>query len=623
MTPHASRSDFQFRGKWLVRYEPGEFSYHSILAALHRLQLQLEQQGLDSKFLNVRFSHAITHSRFYQEGAHLCIETNSGDKQLVESAPGAFECQTDLEALAKPIRSLNLLFPRLNSDPRWKSMGLPAAHLFLGSSLKACGFQVTATPLILPNAKPPPGALSADMAGFTLFEDLLPSLRPFLADFRAVYGGWLAAGGPFPTLQPLPAIYHLPQINLFIRGEAELELPIILEALNRGDAPALFERRGWFWQKPGLIAMSDFNEVVRPENFSCFNVDLAFMQREHLRHGLEVNFSRGCCRGCLFCCHVQGSRFRKLPLDKVEEILSKYGDKIDEFRLSDGQARAVNINDDDILQDPAYAAAVFALVKKNGFRIIGIQTSPAALVQGDGQANKEILALVADPELYLDNRPLLWLGSDVFLPQRGLRLGKRLPSLPEFANLLSELEKHGLRHFHYWISSDGDSTWEEFVEELALIVAYHRDYPNFVLLAHAPFIVPYPASRLCQRLPANTPQLMIREVFRAADPLFSFVLPERLETNFANLNRLLRNEKAGGHCGFFDFLKEKNFAAAPQGGQTNHIRQNRRMICAAAQLAYHFLKQEELQNPASDPGLQRAQKKLEVTIAELLGFNQT
>ncbi|MCX6556924.1 MAG: hypothetical protein NTW95_05765 [Candidatus Aminicenantes bacterium] len=606
---------FQFSGKWLIRYEPGEFTFHALLAALHRLQVFLEQQGLEHEFLNVRFNRNITLSRFYADGTQLCIEYNGSDKQLVESAPGAFPCPAALEPLAKPIRSLNLLFPRCDNDPRWKTMGLPAAQLFLASNLQAKGFQPAPMPLRLPSPKLPPGALSADMAGFTIFEDLLPALRPFLADFQAQYGGWLAAGGPFPTLHPLAAVYHLPQINLFIRGEAELELPVILEALNRGDASTLFERKGWFWQKPGLIAMSAFDEIVRPENFSRFQVDLAFMQREHLRHGLEMNFSRGCGRGCLFCCHVQGSKLRQLPLTKAEDLLKAYKDKVNSkgvplerpdcilgMPIHDMPGRPagsplppvcipVNINDDDILQDPAYAAAVFALIKKSGFRIHGIQTSPVALVHNDGRANEEILALVADPELYLDSRPLLWLGSDVFLPQRGQRLGKRLPSLPAFADLLARLEKYGLRHYHYWISSDNDSTWEEFVTELALIIAYHRDFPNFSLLAHAPFIVPYPASRLCQSLPANTPKLMIREVFRAADPEFSFVLPERLETGFVNLNRLLRNEKADGEAGFFDLLKTKD-------------------LIAAAQLAYHFLKQEALQRPAVEKELLEAQHSI-------------
>ncbi len=172
-----------------------------------------------------------------------------------------------------------------------------------------------------------------------------------------------------------------------------------------------------------------------------------------------------------------------------------------------------------------------------------------------------------------DDRPLLWLGTDAFLPERARRLGKKLPPTGKFHDLLLELEKRGLRHFHYWISSDGDSTWEEFVAELALIFGYFRDFANFGLLAHAPFIVPYPSSRLFGTLAPDDPRLKIKLALDAPDSRFAYRVIDRLETNWPQLNCLLRNEKAGGEKGFFDLLKEKD-------------------LMAAAQLAYHFLKQE-------------------------------
>jgi hypothetical protein len=592
--------DFQFRNKWLIRYEPAEFHYLEILTLLPALQTRLEQLKLNYKFLNVNFSRTIPRSRFFPVGDYLFIRHNGSDGQLRETDPGGFAVQTALAALVRPIRSVNLLFPRLDSDPRWKTMGLPAAQLFLASALQAGGFQAAAMPLILPGASPLPGALASDMAGFTIFEDLLPCLRPFLARFQAVFNGWMAAGGPFPTLAPLAALYHLPQVNLFVRGEAEMELPGILDALNRGDAEALFKRKGFFWQQPGLIVMSDFDRLNRPEAFGNFQVNFAFLRPEHLLHGLEMNFSRGCGRGCLFCCRAQGNKFRKLPLDKAEDILQKYGKKIAEFKLSGDPVRTVNINDDDILQNREYAAAIFSLLKKNGFRIHGIQTSPASLFQGGELVNAGVLDLIADPGLYSDGRPLLWLGTDVFLRARARRLGKVLPAPEGFRKLLGELEMRHIRHFHYWISSDGESTWEEFSAELALISNYFRDFPNFGLLAHAPFIVPYPASRLYQRLPADTPRLRIKEFLRAPDPLFNYILPERLETAFPHLNRLLNNEKADGDAGFFDFLKAKDRKAA-------------------AQLAYHFLKQEQLQNSGDKSGdLARSLGKLEELIQSII-----
>ena len=162
-------------------------------------------------------------------------------------------------------------------------MGLPAGQMFLASSLRANGFEASAFPLSLPYENRPSEALASDLAGITLFEDLLPVLRPFLADFRVSYEGVIAAGGPFPSLAPLATAYHLPQVNLLVRGEAELALPGILQALNQGDPAAFFGHEGVLWQQPGVIAMAGFDRINRPEDFREFTVNLDFLQAHAAR----------------------------------------------------------------------------------------------------------------------------------------------------------------------------------------------------------------------------------------------------------------------------------------------------------------------------------------------------
>ncbi len=362
-----------------------------------------------------------------------------------------------------------------------------------------------------------------------------------------------------------------------------------------------------------MIAMAGFDQVNRPEDLGAVAVDLDFLEPALLENGLEMNFSRGCCRGCVFCCRAQGTKFRKLPLDKAQELLEEYKKKVmgtarraptendngRDDRAPTQSRYPVNINDDDILQDLEYAREIFALVRKNSLRIFGIQTSIASLVGSDGRPRSEALDLVADPGLYVDDRPLLWLGTDAFLPERARRLGKRLASGERLRELLGEFEKRGLRHYHYWISSDGDSNWKEFVEELTLIFGFFRDFPGFGLLAHAPFIVPYPSSRMFSTLEPDDPRLKIKLVLDAPDGRFSYRVIDRLETHWPQLNNLLRNDKAGGEKGFFDFLKEKD-------------------LMAAAQMAYYFLKQEMLQSVKSDQGLLRARVDLEKVISELM-----
>jgi hypothetical protein len=366
--------------------------------------------------------------------------------------------------------------------------------------------------------------------------------------------------------------------------------------------------------------MAGFDQVIRPVDLGAVPIDFDFMEPDQADHGLEMNFSRGCRRGCVFCCRAQGAKFRKLPLEKVRELLEKYyafaentgrddhaptpapfsGDMMGRDDRAPIHSRyTVNINDDDILQDPGYAKGIFSLIKGSGLRIFGVQTSTASLVKGNGAPAREVLDLIADPELYVEGKPLLWLGTDAFVPARARRLGKKLPPPDKFRELMAEMERLGIRHYHYWISSDGDSNWMEFVEELGLIFSFFKGFPGFGLLAHAPFIVPYPSSALFARLPAGDPRLKIKLALDAPDDRFRYRVVERLETGWPQLNCLLKNDRAGGEKGFFDFLKEKE-------------------LTTAAQLAYHFLKQEMLQGSAMDPVLTSAREKLEDVIGRLM-----
>jgi len=186
------------------------------------------------------------------------------------------------------------------------------------------------------------------------------------------------------------------------------------------------------------------------------------------------------------------------------------------------------------------------------------------------------LALCADSALFVEDRPLVWLGSDAFLPERGRRLAKPLPPPALFEELLSALERRAVRHFHYWISSDYASSWPEFVAEVLYILGLRRRFPLFGVLPHAPFLVPYPSTPLHRLLRQGGLDAAVRcrAVLRAGGE-FDYPLVERVETPWEQLNRLLRNERVHGAPGFFDHLRAGD-------------------DFQALLVVYHFLKQERL-----------------------------
>ena len=169
--------------------------------------------------------------------------------------------------------------------------------------------------------------------------------------------------------------------------------------------------------------------------------------------------------------------------------------------------------------------------------------------------------LVADPGLYVD-LPLLWLGTDAFLPERSRRIGKTMPSTDLFLHLLEDFEQRKIRHYHYWISSDQESDWPEFISEVSFIQDLRKRYPRFGLLAHAPFLVPYPDTPLWYLLERN-PEMFSRVRFTGAVRRNGVTWNRaiRIEPRDPELARLLDNQPDQGEIRFFEALKENdNFA---------------------------------------------------------------
>ena len=484
-----------------------------------------------------------------------------------------------LPALA-PRKNVLLCFPRTANDPRWRSVGLPAAHLFVGSALSAAGFQVTARTVSWPGEDA--DVHSHDTVGLTLFEDLFESADGFLRSLRSRFNGLIAAGGPFVTLAPMAAAYHLDAVDLFLRGEVESIFPEVLRILSGEDPNALFNYPGLFYSREGLLLMSDFDLAPQQPDLHDFRFQLGFATTEQVGSGLEICLSRGCSRGCAFCCHVQGRELRRLPATRVDALLASFREKSEASGTAAPNAGTVNINDDDILQDPEYAASVFALLRKHRLKLWGVQSSLPSFFDGRGKPAGGILELVSAGDLYVGREPLVWLGSDVFLKARGRRLGKAVPADDSLRTLLFEFERRSIRNFHYWISSDHGSNWQEFIAEILLLVALHNEFPRFGLLAHAPFLIPYRATPVFKAIsaPPFRNQMRLRRELIGGDPWFAYPLVERVETAFESLNRLLLNRKPeGSRQGFFDFLKIRDFPGA-------------------LRTALFFLKQERFQSAA-------------------------
>jgi len=603
-------------GRWVVRYDPQDFEYRSILEMSVEIDDFLNRRyALTTRGPNVTVyvSKQNRENAIFHEPGSDCfvLKLKSSDFSSICSSLRWCEEKIKLENLypdgltcltpGGQLKKIGLSCPALSSDRRWDSVTLTAAFLYLGSALRREGFEVTVHIQPLPGPVLEPQLRECDLIGFTLYEDLFLQVKPLFSQLNESYTGLLAAGGPMVTLEPLQAAYHLPEVNVFVRGEGELVFPGLIRAIDSNRVENLLDFGGILFQVPGILILSGFNQINRPAEFSRFGFQLDFLEKKHLEHGLEINVSRGCKRGCIFCSSVQGKPLRKLPLHGVEELLGQFSKRLETSGIETPHCRTVNINDDDILQDLDFAGDVFGLLEKCGFRLWGIQTSVDSFFENRVSFRKRALDLVSKPSLFVDNSPLVWLGTDAFLEQRGKKLAKIIPSEEQFYRLLEEFEGRGIKNYHYWISSDYEGDWEEFTRELSLIYRCLSRFRHFGLIAHAPFLVPYPTTplfKLLQRSTTFSNRVKYKKILESRKKMSCLSLPlvDHVETPHDCLNRLLNNEKLQNRLGFFDYLKKRDYVNA--------------LITV-----YDFLKQERIGKEFYSQGDEiEGLKKLEVEI---------
>ena len=577
-----------FKDKWIVRYNQLDFEYKNILEFLADIDEWLKANPLEtnnisgippSRYIKIVFDKSVKENFFYFDPGFedagtnelsilMQLKDNDLDNRKEYNKPGNLNKEKKIQWNDSfKIKNIGLSYPVRLNDKRWETIRLTSSSIFLGSSLVNKQFKVTTGKQILPVTAIDSQLTECDLIGLTLFEDLFAETEEFLTRLKEEYEyeGIIAAGGPLITLTPLESAFHLPEINLLVRGEAELVLPGMIKAINKNNLPELLKFKGFLFQIPGTIIISDFNEINRPHRFDGFRFNLDFLEKQHCEAGLEINVSRGCQRSCTFCSAVQGKQLRKLPEKQFENLLKQFSSRLDTFDIQSPQARSVNINDDDILQDTGYAGKIFRSIKKNNFRLWGVQTSINSFFDGSGEINWEAINVIDDKSLYVEDNPLVWAGTDAFLKQRGKRLGKAIPEDDQMIRLVEAFEKREIRNYHYWISSDHRSDWDEFAREFMFIYHLQREFKYFEIIAHSPFAVPYPNTPLYKHLVHSSElknQIKYKKILKAEREMFTFPLVERVETAYSHLNRLLTNEKLENRLGFFDYLAQKDYINA-------------------------------------------------------------
>jgi len=539
----------------------------------------------------------------YPDGLHLAIN----DLNPFPIRPSTETLDMPTPKISSPAgRRVTMVVPVVAGDKRWDGIGLTASDLILGSALARSGYRVSLNHPRFPAGPSVQLMEQSNILGLSLYEDLLPAVRAWGETAKNKLPSWVAIGGPMVTLNPLPAVAHLSMGNIWIRGDAEGVFPTVLNALQSKELHDLENCHGVLLVKSYLLMAWDFAKINRPPLPVDPDFDFSFIEPQAWKKGIEINLSRGCERTCVFCSRVQGNKLRRMPETSVFLMLEKMRAAMPPFS-GKTCAGILNVNDDDILQDADYASSVFQSIHRVGFRLWGVQTSLSSVLE-KGKPRKQVIDLLSRRE-YFANEPLVWFGTDTFLPRRGKRLGKQVPSQTQMEKLFSLLQTRDICHHHYWILSDHVSGWLEMTDELCLISRWWREFPNFHILPHSPFLIPYPGTPLFSWV-SQSPferQVRFREWLRSSVTCLNYPLVERVESPFEMLNDMLRGHADGHHPPFLQSLR-------------------RRDSVAALETAHHFLRQERLRlEDASMPdmpalgNLERSQEKLEAAIMENRG----
>lgn len=545
-----------FSGKWIIKGKElnkiHPFPLYLISEAIHAFSNSnspLEFTIDEKNFLEIRKGRTVISIFPHREKLDL-----KSFKLTIENLSQA--TSKTLIPVKKPT-SILLLFPYSIRDKRWVNMGIPPSLLFLSKSLKSHFHLVKIKKIPLEIELMMEELENFSWVGIPLYDDLFIPVKKMICKIKERFRGKIAVGGPMATLSPLAVSAHLPEANLIIRGEAEETFPEILSLLHDPipNMEELLKFKGFLYRDENILISSSFSEVSIPDlKFS--NMDIDSIPDEELEKGLEINTSRGCPRSCIYCSHVHGKIVREIPVENIREWLVEFKRRLQFKGIKNPKAFTVNINDDDILLNKERAIKIIKTINELGFKIWGVQTSLESIEEG-----RNVLDFLSIKEFYFHNRPLLWLGTDSFLPERRKRLGRKPLSKKIIEELIQLMEDKKIKNFHYLILTDHKTDWEEFINEIIFICELQKKYSFFEIIPTSKFLIPYPYTPSFKIIPEERIEketLSIENYPQFNYPLVKFAKPEN-EYIYALLNSPVFFEFSVKGDSFIQSLTSRNF----------------------------------------------------------------
>ncbi len=545
-----------FCGKWVIKGKE--------LGKIHPFPLFLLSEAEKAHLDSPAWTEFVIDERDFLEtknGAPVIHITPDKEKLNLERCKkeieGGFEPKLENSEPIRKSTSVLLIFPYSIKDKRWFRMGIPPSLLFISDSLKSYSHSVKIKKIPIESEIIPEEIENFSWIGIPLYDDLFIHVRRLVRLIKERFKVKIAVGGPMATLSPLAVSAHLPEANLIIRGEAEGTFGRILSLVHDPllNIKELFKIKGFLYRDDNILISSYFSEISVPE-IKYSNMDIDSIPEEEIEKGLEINTSRGCPRSCIYCSHVHGKVVREIPIENIKGWLIKFKEKLREKGIKNPYSFVININDDDILLNEDRAEKILKVIHELGFKIWGIQTSLETVEEKRGS-----LDFISNPEFYIYKKPLLWLGTDSFLPERRKRLGRKPLNKKSIEEIVEMFEKKEIWNFHYLILSDHKTDWIEFIEEIIFICNLQKCYKYFEIIPTSRFLIPYPYTPSFKIIPMDRieKEILSAKGYPQFDyPIVKFVKPQN-QSIYYLLNSSLPFGSLTFERDFINSLASKNF----------------------------------------------------------------
>ena len=394
--------------------------------------------------------------------------------------------------------------------------------------------------------------LDPHLVGFRIEGGQLEQVRALVRAVRLVSEAEVILGGPTATSHPQEVLTEC-EADYVFAGEAEETLSLFLQLARRhnskdlqAEIPGLsFRYGGRTWvntlprdgygrsaadvdRQPGR-GLAPF-AAQRPEGCAAQRVPVPFRSPGCLRNlvrpvasqqviaasrldwSLLENFAtpfdslfftagRGCPGACSFCSKLHGQEVRTKTARQLLDEITAADARVAEGAIGLRRWRLFQFVDDPRFQDREVGwAAVFDedffLHRKRAVEFFGLwsesplssryrlsfQTNPCTLLTSQGRVHGELLDWIGRL------KPMIQLGAESFHAELLARWHKR-HTVPELETVLAALDATGQDYTVFQLLTDFESTPEELLETLQLLIAAGYRHPR-MRIASSPFTIP-------------------------------------------------------------------------------------------------------------------------------------